>query len=137
MNDKIEQAKGLFSWIEDKVATPIGAGLLSVIVTSLGWYVFNESLIKSHNSQITMLVSQVDFYKSEFKKSETEVDILTDRLAISDQDCANRFIFMNNAIKQLEKGTQQARDVSEKLSEQEKKSAKELKDINNKIKSKL
>lgn len=129
MNDKIEVGKGLFNYIEEKLKTRVGTGLLSFIIGVV--------LVGSYSYIMTELyrdrIQELQEYKA---KNETEIVYLKKQLDLSEDECVERFLIFREAIHEIQKGVENTSKVTKDLADHKKESVKEFSNINEKIKKK-
>ena len=116
----------IFEWTSKQLQQPIGAGLLAFLMGAglIGLYSYQRNS-EFREDKVTLLKS--------LEREKEENDFLQKQIIKADEDCAQRFVFMAQTIDEIQKGVSRNKEMSDKLTEETKKSNEEIK----KIKSKL
>ena len=116
----------IFEWTSKQLQQPIGAGLLAFLLGAglIGLYSYQRNS-EFREDKVTLLKS--------LEREKEENDFLQKQIIKADEDCAQRFVFMAQTIDEIQRGVSKNKEMSDKLTEETKKSNEEIK----KIKSKL
>lgn len=131
MSDKIEQGFKVFDFLRDKgFRDTISSFLVGAIVVSIGWYAYSDSRI---NNEIEL---KQDYIKRN-EELTAERNFLKDKLIQADEDCTSRVMFFNQMIEDIKSNKKQAETKSKELAEQKKQTSNEIKEIKEKLITKL
>ena len=116
----------IFEWTSKQLQQPIGAGLLAFLMGAglIGLYSYQRNS-EFREDKVTLLKS--------LEREKEENDFLQKQIIKADEDCAQRFVFVAQTIDEIQRGVSKNKEMSDKLTEETKKSNEEIK----KIKSKL
>lgn len=131
MNDKIEQGFKFFDLLRDKgFRDTISSFLVGAIVVSIGWYIYSDSRI---NNEIELKQD----YKKRNEELTAERNFLKDKLIQADEDCTSRVMFFNQMIEDIKNDKKQAESKSKELAEKKKQTINEIREIKEKLITKL